>query len=380
VKLSFRLRAIEFEFDEFSDAGAFNGRQAVVVDGVADRHSLRVEHALLWQHDDLGFHFGSQTMGEAEGFKREVADADRRASQEHAERAGGGSETSSNCRVTIAARFVYRHTMISILRRLAGGLALFFLCASAVGETLPLTPADIADAAVTDEISIPMPGEFMAALGKLGKLDWTTKFRPPVSTNFSSRAQLALNLGGLIADGYVAIEAEDAPQVKNIGKDVLAIAKILGVSKDVLDRANSIANFADTAHWDQLKEELEATQNEVKAAMIEHKDQDLVTLVTVGGWLRAMEVISGQVATHYSPPGAKLLRQPGIVVFLDKRLDGLGEKMREEPSVRAVRKKMADIDKIIAFPLTSAPSAEDVKTLNALTAEVVKEISKKPTK
>jgi len=270
--------------------------------------------------------------------------------------------------------------MISILRRLAGGLALFFLCASASGETPPLTPADIADAAVTDEISIPMPGEFMAALTKLGKLDWTTKFRPPVSTNFSSRAQLALNLGGLIADGYVAIEAEDAPQVKNIGKDVLAIAKILGVSKDVLDRANSIANFADTAHWDQLKEELEATQNEVKAAMIEHKDQDLVTLVTVGGWLRAMEVISGQVATHYSPPGAKLLRQPGIVVFLDKRLDGLGEKMREEPSVRAVRKKMADIDKIIAFPLTSAPSAEDVKTLNALTAEVVKEISKKPTK
>jgi hypothetical protein len=270
--------------------------------------------------------------------------------------------------------------MIPILRMLAGGFALFVLCAVAAGETTPLTPADIAGAAITDEISIPMPGEFMAALNKLGKLDWTTKFRPPVSTNFSSRAQLALNLGGLIADGYVAIEAEDGPQVKNIGKDVLAIAKILGVSKDVLERSSSIANFADTAHWDELKEELEATQNEVKAAMTEHKDQDLVTLVTVGGWLRAMEVISGQVAAHYSAPGAKLLRQPGIVVFLNKRLDGMGEKVRDEPSVRAVRKKMADIDKLIAFPLTSAPSAEDVKQLNALTAEVVKEISKKPTK
>jgi hypothetical protein len=41
---------------------------------------------------------------------------------------------------------------------------------------------------------------------------------------------------------------------------------------------------------------------------------------------------------------------------------------------------MTDINKIIAFPLDTAPSAEDVKALNALSAEAVKEISKKPTK
>jgi hypothetical protein len=380
VKLSFRLRAIEFEFDEFSDADAFDGRQAVVVNGVPDRHPLRVEHALLWQHDDLGFHFGSQTMGEAARFKREVAAVAGSLPQNIRSAPPKGSESSSNCRVTIAARFVYRPAMIPILRRLPGGIALFVLCASAAGETTPLTPADIASAAITDEVSIPMPGEFMASLNKLGQLKWQDKFRPPVSTNFSSRAQLALNLGGLIADGYVAIEAEDGPQVKNIGKDVQAIAKNLGVSKDVTDRGSSIANFAETAHWDELKEELEATQNEVKASMIDHKDQDLVTLVTVGGWLRAMEVVSGQVAAHYSAPGAKLLRQPGIADFLIKRLDGMSEKLRDEPLVRDVRAKMTGIDKFLAFPLATAPSAEDVKALNALTSEVMKEISKKPSK
>jgi hypothetical protein len=72
VKLSLRLCAIEFEFDEFSHTGAFDGRQAVVVDGIADRHSLWVEHALLWEHDYLGFHFGGQTRSEAARFKREV--------------------------------------------------------------------------------------------------------------------------------------------------------------------------------------------------------------------------------------------------------------------------------------------------------------------
>jgi hypothetical protein len=73
VKLGFCLGAIEFEFDEFSDAGAFDCWEAMLIDGIADRHSLRVEDALLWQHDDLGFHSERQTMGEAAGFKREVA-------------------------------------------------------------------------------------------------------------------------------------------------------------------------------------------------------------------------------------------------------------------------------------------------------------------
>ena len=270
--------------------------------------------------------------------------------------------------------------MIPILRRLACGCALLVLCASAAGASTPLTPADIAGAAITDEISIPMPGEFMAALNKLSRLNWKSKFRPPVFTNFSSRAQLALNLGGLIADGYVSIEAEDGPQVKNIGKDVLAIAKPLGVSKDVSDRGNSLANFAETAHWDELKEELEATQNEVKAAMVEHKDQDLVTLVTVGGWLRGVEVVSGQIAAHYTETGAKLLRQPGVIAFLNQRLEKLPDKTKEDGSVRTVKKRMGDLEKLVAFPLDKAPTVDQVKELNSIVAETLKDISKKQSK
>ena len=270
--------------------------------------------------------------------------------------------------------------MIPTLRIFASGLAAVCLCASAAGEATPLTPQEIADAARTDDLSIPMPGEFMATLNKLGKIYWTKMFRAPIATNYTSRPQMALNLGGLIADGYVAIEAEDSPQIKNIGKDIIALAKTLGVSKDVIERGASIANFAAQNQWDQLREEMEATQNEVKAGMAERKDSDLVTLVTVGGWLRATEVMSGYLVKNYTEPGAKLLRQPGIVAFLNKRLDKLGEKSQADPSVVAVRKKMGEIEKFIAFPTDKAPSADDVKQLNALAIEVVKEITKKQTK
>ncbi len=280
----------------------------------------------------------------------------------------------------MVARFAYRPGMIWNQRTFAGCLALICLCASAAGEPKPLTAEELAGAAKTDGLSIPMPGEFMAALNKLGKIDWSSKFRAPIATNYTSRPQIALNLGGLIADGYIAIEAEDGPQVKNIGKDVMALAKVLGVSKDVIERATSITGFAENNQWDQLKEELEATQNEVKTAMIEAKDQDLVTLVTVGGWLRGTEVISGQVASHYSEPGAKLVRQPGIVAFLNKHLEDLPEKLRDDSSVKMVRKKMMEIEKLVSFPLDVGASADDVKQLAKLSSEAVKEISKKQTK
>ena len=285
-----------------------------------------------------------------------------------------------NCRVTIATPFAYRPPMIPTFRILVGGLAAVCLCASAAGEATPLTPEEIAGAERTDGLSIPMPGEFLSSLNKVGKIDWSKLARLAISTNYTSRPQNALNLGGLIADGYVAIEAEDAPQIKNIGKDILVIAKTLGVSKDVLERGGSIINFADQKQWDQLKEELEATQNEVKAGMAESKDGDLITLVTVGGWLRATEVMSGYVAKNYTEAGAKLLRQPGIVAFLNKRLEKLSDKTKEDPSVTAVRGKMGELEKFIAFPLDKPPTADDLKQLSGLVAGIVKEITKKQTK
>src|SRR4051812_41123130 len=150
----------------------------------------------------------------------------------------------------MAAGYAYRPRMIWNQRTFAGCLALICLCASAAGEPAPLTPEEMAGAAKTDGLSIPMPGEFMAALNKLGKIDWSSKFRAPIATNYTSRPQIALNLGSLIADGYIAIEAEDGPQVKNIGKDVMALAKVLGVSKDVIERTTSITGFAENNQWD----------------------------------------------------------------------------------------------------------------------------------
>src|ERR1700756_2122038 len=145
----------------------------------------------------------------------------------------------------------------------------------AAKEGQRLSSDQMAKAVKSDSITVPTPGELFAALGKAGKINWSAQYRGPIPMTYSDRAQIALNLGGLIADGFIAVEAKDGQQVKNIGSDVLKLAKALGVSQNILSRSNSINDFAETNQWDSLQEELEATQNEVKNSMQSHSDQDL---------------------------------------------------------------------------------------------------------
>src|ERR1043166_7102597 len=168
---------------------------------------------------------------------------------------------------------------VSGLRRIAA-IALLIGCCVAIGAAPPRLPADqMAKAVQTEAISIPTPGELFAALEKPGKPDWSGQYRGPIPTTYRNRAQIALNLGGLIADGFIAVEAKDSQQVKNIGSDIIKLAKALGVSENLLRRGNSVNEFAEDDDWDTLQEELEATQNEVKSSMQSHSDQDLVKLI-----------------------------------------------------------------------------------------------------
>lgn len=270
--------------------------------------------------------------------------------------------------------------MICTFRLLAGSAALFVLCASAGAQGTPLTKEEIAGAAQTDDFSIPMPAELMTALAKEGKVDWTAKFRAPIPTDYQSRAQLALNLGTLVADGFIAVEAQDARQVKNLGKDILQLAKNLGVSKDILMRGSSITDFADRKQWEQLKEELEATENEVKASMTEGKDVDLITLVSVGGWVRGVAVISSHVAQNYSEKSASVLRQPEIVAYLRKKLDALPDKVRDDSKVKDARVGLQAMETLLACPRDQAPSLESIKKLSELSGMLVTSFEKKESK
>jgi hypothetical protein len=272
----------------------------------------------------------------------------------------------------VREREVNRNTLAKIcaivlsihMNRIRGLLLSGFSALAAMGlqavETA-MTPDQIEQVVRIESITIPMPGEFFAAINKQGRPNWKQLVRIGTPEATASRSQIALILGTLVADGYIAVEAQDSQGVKNIGKEIINLAKKLNVSQSVLGRGNSINDFAENNDWNALREELEATQNEVKLDMFEQKDSNLVTLVTLGAWVRGTELASGLIERSYSPEYARLLRQPAIIEYLLEQIGTLPQAMQEDPLIAKLR---AALEKSHDFVKAETPSVENVRDLH----------------
>ena len=269
------------------------------------------------------------------------------------------------------------------MKRVRRFVALAFLLGygAVIGAEPARLPADqLAKAVRNDSITIPTPGELFAALEKPGRPNWVGQMRGPISTSYKNRAQIALNLGSLIADGFIAVEAKDSQQVKNIGTDIIKMAKALGVSENVLSRGNSINEFAENDEWDALQEELEATQNEVKSSMQSHRDQDLIILVSVGGWIRGTQVVSAAVMQNYDERAAKVLRQPALVNFIESKMNDISPDVRDEPLIKELSGQLPGIEKLVTFPAGKAPTADEVRKVNEAVDKIMSQIQAKESK
>lgn len=176
-----------------------------------------------------------------------------------------------------------------------------------------------------DDVVVPLPDEVFGALDKLGGVNWKEHVRTEKSPNFTERPRIALLLGTVIADGFIAVQAEDAPAVKDIGQRVLGLAKGIGVGNSITPHAKAITEAADKRNWTVVRQELDRTQNSVQQAMNEVRDEKLSQLVSLGGWLRGTEVLTSVVNKRYSQDGAELLHQPDLVDYFQERLGAMPE-------------------------------------------------------
>jgi hypothetical protein len=241
----------------------------------------------------------------------------------------------------------------------------------AMSDEPVLTAAQTQGAVRLDSLTIPTPGEFFAAIDKVERPNWSQLIRPTVLPNTTNRVQIALTLGTRVADGFIAVEAQDGQQVKNIGKDIIQLSKQLGVSQSILARGNSITDFADNNEWSALKEEIEATQNEVKLKMAEQKDEDLVALVSIGAWIRGTQAASDVAARKYNVDAAKLLRQPAVIEYLQSEVARLPERLQADEFVVNVRDGLSRAATLVALPSDVAPGEQAVVGINEAMAQMV---------
>lgn len=252
------------------------------------------------------------------------------------------------------------------------------LCGFAVANALAEPPPSTIDlskfpAAAVEDVVVPVPSEIFIVLDKLGTPNWKGELRDNLGTNTGNRAQIALLLGTVIADGFIAVEAEDSEKVKQIGQEVLVLADGINVRKAVIARSKSITDKAEAKDWRAVRSELDGALQDVRGAMQELGDDELAQLVSLGGWIRGTQVLTSIVGQNYSPAGAELLNQPELLNYFARRIDEMRSRnLKKEELVVKVRKLLRDIKPIIG---KDTITVENVQKVNKLTTDTVKAIT-----
>jgi len=218
-----------------------------------------------------------------------------------------------------------------------------------------------------EDVVVPLPNEIFGALNKLGGVNWKEHVRSDKGPNFTERPRIALLLGAVIADGFIAVQAEDAPAVKDIGQRVMTLAKGIGVGNSITPHAKAIIEAADKRNWENVRQELDRTQNSVQQAMNEVHDEKLSQLVSLGGWLRGTEVLTSVVKQHFSADGAELLHQPDLLAYFQTRLKAMPE--FNIPIIHQIQDALVQVKPLIDVGSGSIP-VESVKKVNEITTRL----------
>ncbi len=231
---------------------------------------------------------------------------------------------------------------------------------SAKSDLVPVPERLVLDefpGALVDEVVVPVPGEVFSVLDKLGAPDWTAQLREIDGELPADRVVLSLAFGATVAEGFLAVQAERAENVKSSGRRLLKMGTALGIENRVRPHYQSILDAADAGNWRAIRAEIDRTQQTVRLTLEEMRDDDLATLISLGGWLRGTETLTTLIGEAFSGDRAELLNQPDLVMHFFHSIEGMDQELRQHEDVAAVASGLTEIYSAMTVAQTVAAAA-----------------------
>jgi hypothetical protein len=224
-------------------------------------------------------------------------------------------------------------------------------------------------------VVIPLPSEIILALDNLTDVDWKNSVEYNYSADYEENYQIVLNLGIKVANGFVAIQAEDK---KNIG-EMFSVSKNLaenfGAKSNLFTRKEEIISLVKSNKWNELRETLDDMQQKIKIEMAKYHP-DFVTLASIGGWLQGLNVVSGTLAKDYNDKASTILYQPILVNYFIRKIDSLDGKHSSLPIIQKIKMKLQEIKELSNSGFSNPVNKENVVKLYDISSSLIKEIEK----
>lgn len=226
------------------------------------------------------------------------------------------------------------------------------------------------------DVVIPVPSEVFKALDNLGSNpNWNSVLPPASKAHPVIQSEIALLLGDVIANGFIAVEAKEKNKVDEIGKKVIQLADALGVGQSVKSHCNAIIEAAKDDKWAEVRMELDKAQNSVREAMDRLHSRDNSELVSIAGWLRGTDALTYLIKKDYKPESADLLHQPEMLNTFESQFDHMDAKTKSDPVVAELRAGLKKIKPLLETRGNEIISQKTVTDINDTTAALVRSIA-----
>jgi hypothetical protein len=229
-----------------------------------------------------------------------------------------------------------------------------------------------------NEFTAPSIKKLFAELAEMGALPYEKLRRDIPKSTPKDRARVALALGMLIADGFLMVHTEKISEFEDVGRAVLKHAKVLGSGDRVSRHTKAIIENSVSGDWELLKTELAKTQADVEAEMILLRDHEIAHLISLGGWVRGLEICSTASLDPFSEAKARKLARVDLVEYFQSGIEDLPAKIKDRDPVKSIRQALDAIHETINKPDPQPLTAEEVEHLRARSAALVRMISTVP--
>ncbi len=186
--------------------------------------------------------------------------------------------------------------------------------------------------------------------------------RMPIDTG-----NLALEMGYLMADGFIAVRSGHMNDIKPIALDLTRYGKAMGVGERMNVHSASLLENAEKGQLERFKENLAATQSDVNAELTALRDPDLAHLIALGGWIRALDASAAAIEARFDVATAATIFYADAPEYFNEVLSYLNPQTGSHLKVARMRAILREMAAQMRLAPGEAPTLEKVRALHATT-------------
>lgn len=175
---------------------------------------------------------------------------------------------------------------------------------------------------------------------------------------------LALEMGYLLADGFIAVRSGHMNDIKPIALDLTRYGKAMGVGDKMNVHSAALLEHAEKGQLEEFKRILASTQSDVNEELTALRDPDLSHLLALGGWVRALDAAAAAIESRFDTRQAAAIFYPEAPEYFNEILQGLAPRTARKLKLDEMRLLLEQLTGLMTLAPGEVPTSEKVRAIH----------------